>query len=157
MQMKEMKDKLLQFMTREQLSQSQLAELLEIKPPTVSHILGGRNKPGFDLLQKMLLRFPNLNPDWLLTDSGPMYRSDLPQAASEKVHTSSGERRADVEPMLPLDEISPVTEAPRPAVSQPQAEAFSSVVAANPRPSEIERIVLIYADGSFDTFRPKIK
>ena len=45
-------------------------------PSGISHILSGRNKPGFDLLQKILRRFPRINPDWLLLDSPQMYRSD---------------------------------------------------------------------------------
>ena len=60
-----MREKLLDLMKNEGLKPSQLAELLEINPAGISHILAGRNKPGFDLLQKILRRFPRINPDWL--------------------------------------------------------------------------------------------
>ena len=69
-----MREKLLDLMKNEGLKPSQLAELLEINPAGISHILAGRNKPGFDLLQKILRRFPRINPDWLLLDSDKMYR-----------------------------------------------------------------------------------
>ncbi len=49
-----MREKLLDLMKNEGLKPSQLAELLEINPAGISHILAGRNKPGFDLLQKIL-------------------------------------------------------------------------------------------------------
>ena len=53
-----MREKLLDLMKNEGLKPSQLAEQLEINPAGISHILAGRNKPGFDLLQKILRRFP---------------------------------------------------------------------------------------------------
>lgn len=49
-----MREKLLDLMKNEGLKPSQLAELLGINPAGISHILAGRNKPGFDLLQKIL-------------------------------------------------------------------------------------------------------
>ena len=69
-----MREKLLDLMKSEGLKSSQLADMLGINPAGISHILAGRNKPGFDLLQKILRRFPRISPDWLLLDSGPMYR-----------------------------------------------------------------------------------
>ena len=70
-----MRDKLLLLMKKEGLTSSRLAELLGIQPSSISHILGGRNKPSFDFVQKILRRFPNINPDWLLIDKGEMYRN----------------------------------------------------------------------------------
>ena len=75
-----MREKLLDLMKNEGLKPSQLAEQLEINPAGISHILAGRNKPGFDLLQKILRRFPRINPDWLLLDSDKMYRDEFPAA-----------------------------------------------------------------------------
>lgn len=71
-----MREKLLDLMKSEGLKPSQLAELLGVNPAGISHILAGRNKPGFDLLQKILRRFPQINPDWLLLDSQQMYRAE---------------------------------------------------------------------------------
>ena len=73
-----MREKLLDLMKNEGLKPSQLAEQLEINPAGISHILAGRNKPGFDLLQKILRRFPRINPDWLLLNSDKMARPVLP-------------------------------------------------------------------------------
>lgn len=75
-----MREKLLALMKSEGLKPSQLAELLDINPAGVSHILAGRNKPGFDLLQKILRRFPRISPDWLMLDAERMYRD---QSASD--------------------------------------------------------------------------
>ncbi len=69
-----MREKLQHLIKSEGLTASRFAEILEIQPAGVSHILAGRNKPSFDLLQKILRRFPKINPDWLLLDSEQMYR-----------------------------------------------------------------------------------
>ena len=61
-------------MQAEGLSASRLADMLDIQPSNVSHILSGRNKPGYDFLTKILSRFPKLNSDWLLLGIGSMYR-----------------------------------------------------------------------------------
>ena len=50
----------MKLMKNEGLSSSRLAEILEIQPSTISHIISGRNKPGFDFLVKILQRFPDL-------------------------------------------------------------------------------------------------
>ena len=85
-----MREKLLDLMKNEGLKPSQLAELLEINPAGISHILAGRNKPGFDLLQKILRRFPRINPDWLLLDSDKMYRDSEPEQSAPAVAVESG-------------------------------------------------------------------
>ncbi len=77
-----MKAKLQHLIKSEGLTASRFAEMLEIQPAGVSHILAGRNKPSFDLLQKILRRFPKINPDWLLLDSDQMYREGWNEAGS---------------------------------------------------------------------------
>ena len=77
-----MKAKLQHLIKSEGLTASRFAEMLEIQPAGVSHILAGRNKPSFDLLQKILRRFPKINPDWLLLDSEQMYRDGWNEAGS---------------------------------------------------------------------------
>mgnify|MGYP002792241294 CR=1 FL=1 len=84
-----MREKLLDLMKNEGLKPSQLAELLEINPAGISHILAGRNKPGFDLLQKILRRFPRINPDWLLVDLRRIVRSD-PEYAVQPAASGAG-------------------------------------------------------------------
>lgn len=71
-----MKARLAIFMKNEGITPSRLAELISVQPSSISHLLAGRNKPGFDFLYKILQRFPRLNPDWLILGSGEMYRDD---------------------------------------------------------------------------------
>ena len=69
-----MNRRLLQFLQAENITQSQLADILSVARGSVSHILSGRNKPGYDFLESLLLHFPSLNLDWLMTGKGRMYR-----------------------------------------------------------------------------------
>ena len=77
-----MNRRLLQFLQAENITQSQLADTLSVARGGVSHILAGRNKPGYDFLESLLLHYPTLNLDWLMTGRGKMYRSDDSQEGS---------------------------------------------------------------------------
>ncbi len=56
-------------------SKSQFALELGISLSILTHISSGRNKPGLDMIQKILAHFTDLNPDWLLHGTGDMKRN----------------------------------------------------------------------------------
>lgn len=72
-----MNKRLLQFLGAENITQSQLAEVLGVANATVSNILSGRNRPGFDFIESLLLHYPALNLTWLITGKGKMYENEL--------------------------------------------------------------------------------
>lgn len=78
-----MNRRLLQFLQAENLTQTQFADTLSVARASVSHILSGRNKPGYDFLESLLLHYPSLNLDWLLTGRGRMYRENKQKESSE--------------------------------------------------------------------------
>lgn len=67
-----MNKRLLIFLQAENITQAQFADTLNVARGSVSHILSGRNKPGYDFLESLALHYPSLNIDWLLTGKGPM-------------------------------------------------------------------------------------
>ena len=69
-----MDKRLQQFLEAENISQAQLADTLGVARAGISHILSGRNKPGFDFLEAMATHFPQISMDWLLTGKGRMYK-----------------------------------------------------------------------------------
>lgn len=69
-----MDKRLQQFLNAENISQAQLADTLGVARAGISHILSGRNKPGFDFLEAMALHYPQISMDWLLTGKGRMYK-----------------------------------------------------------------------------------
>ncbi|MBP5721106.1 MAG: helix-turn-helix transcriptional regulator [Bacteroidales bacterium] len=77
-----MNNRLQQFLAAENISQSQFADSIGVARASISHILSGRNKPGFDFIESMARRYPSLNLEWLITGNGRMYNtdgSDLPE------------------------------------------------------------------------------
>ena len=148
---------MLDLMKHEGLKPSQLAEMLGINPAGISHILKDRNKPSFDLLQKILRRFPQLNPDWLLLDSTQMYRDEYADVSKPSAPT--------VARQLPIDDGlfgSPEIEAAAPKAARQEPEDFessaqSSAVAQFPvsrTGANIQRVVLFYDDQTFESFSP---
>ena len=69
-----MDKRLLQFLEAENISQSRLAEILDVNRSGITHILSGRNRPGFDFIEQMALHYPSLSLDWLISGRGRMYK-----------------------------------------------------------------------------------
>lgn len=78
-----MNQRLLQFLSAENISQAQFADTIGVARASVSHILAGRNKPGFDFIESMSSHFPDLSLEWLINGKGKMYKSMAVAAASE--------------------------------------------------------------------------
>lgn len=70
-----MNERLLKFLSAENITQSQLADTLGVARASISHILSGRNKPGFDFLESLARNYPALSLEWLITGRGKMYRT----------------------------------------------------------------------------------
>lgn len=69
-----MDKRLQQFLDAENITQAQLADTLGVARAGISHILSGRNRPGFDFLEAMANCYPQISMDWLLTGKGRMYK-----------------------------------------------------------------------------------
>ena len=145
-----MKEKLRDLLESEGLKPGQFAEMVGINPAGVSHLLAGRNKPGFELLQKILRRFPRVSPDWLLIDEGPMYRTD------ERISST-----ATAEP-APSKETAPTTtpdlmnlfETPS-APTATQQKEIATMGQHSGR--EVARVIVCYTDHTFESFTPSAK
>lgn len=70
----EMEQRLLAFLKAENISQTDFADRIGISRAAVSHILSGRNKPGFDIISNIVRQFPALSAEWLIAGEGKMYR-----------------------------------------------------------------------------------
>ena len=145
-----MQQKLRDLMTSEHLKSGQLAEMLGINPAGISHILAGRNKPGFDLLQKILRRFPRVNHDWLLLGEGPMYRADFAPASEPSESPAVAHQTEPVsQPVMSGSLFADQTQKP---LADSPAQEVASVVAR--RSGRVERIVIFYDDQTFESFTP---
>ena len=144
-----MNRRLQQFLAAENISQSQFADAIGVARASISHILAGRNKPGFDFIESTARHFPDLNLDWLITGRGKMYSSA--KSASDG----------------PAEPISPLPSQPQRTLFD-DAETAATPPVRTPLPAEktsnfnldrlsqhstnqssISKIIVFYSDGSF--------
>jgi transcriptional regulator with XRE-family HTH domain len=144
------------------LSASQFADTLGIPRSSISHILSGRNKPSLDVVQKILIAFPEIPAEELLDDKRDLSISTpAPKAAPSPIASTPSLFDA-VTPSAPESprNISPEqtivqSNLRRPRESNPKA---SQPVAA-PAPTthlakKIERVLIFYTDGTFSESKP---
>lgn len=55
-------------------NQAQFAQMIDLNPSILSHIIKGRNKPSLEVVEKILKTFPQISPDWLLWGNGDIAR-----------------------------------------------------------------------------------
>ena len=140
-----MDEKLRILMRSENLTASKLAEILEIKPAAVSHILSGRNKPSFDLLCKLVTRFPQINPYWLLGDAEEMHNKNVPFPTSERPSETSAT----------LFDLGGEKSEPVKKPDSSAALANENLTVPSFGRSDIEKIIIVYNDQTFEELRPK--
>ena len=128
-------------MQAEGLNALRFAEKLEVQPSSISHILSGRNKPSFDFIEKLLSKYPKLNPDWLLLGNGDMYRSLFPQ--SEPLLP---ELFPDGPEDIPNEKKSHEKER---ITNEKEIDNKTDIDNTVQKNKEIDRIVILYNDGTF--------
>ncbi len=154
-----MKEKLQLLMERLQLKPGQFARMLDINPAIISHILAERNKPGVDLLQRILSNFPQVSPDWLLLDSGEMFRN--PQSIKKTIAPERSTSEQSEQTLFASDARTGAESGTHPNSADrsnnvERADLTQLSTKANPTtPNKaVTHVVLFYADGTFDSFIP---
>lgn len=163
-----MNKRLQQFLSAEDITQSQFADKLEVARASVSHILAGRNKPGWDFIQSLLANYPNLNIEWLLSGKGKMYK----QAGNDTVAAESPTEIVNEGPDETIDLFSnqepaetpvriSVQTRPESNISEQTTRASSNIKATQTQNSpartievldserRIAKIVIFYDDNTF--------
>ena len=159
-----MNKRLQQFLAAENISQSQFADAMGIARASVSHIIAGRNKPGFEFMSGLVRNYPALNLEWLISGKGKMYKdpsrllSSLPDAPVRETPPVIPPED-DEEPQADLFSVEPLREAPLPpSDAQPspiiEFSEGSSTPEEKPQPSEnkrtIRKIVIFFDDNTFE-------
>lgn len=155
-----MNTRLQQFLGAENLSQSQFADEIGVARASVSHILAGRNKPGYEFLTGIMMRYPNLNMEWLLLGKGRMYKDAkpalqdpvAPQVAVPAVVPAAEpeDAPADLFSTVRESHISPETALPQAEKSAtPPSEPLPDVAQSADNQRKISKIIVFYDDHSF--------
>lgn len=149
-----MGEKLLKLIKSEGLTSSRLAEILGTGASNISHIISGRSKPGYDLLRKILLSFPRINPDWLLLDAEEMYRAEN-SAPADSISDDLFAERITV-PATPRETTQENLTSENP-VSADDSKPIDSGILRNLTSSTIQRVIIVYSDCTFESFTPRHK
>lgn len=78
-----MRLRLQELMSKEEILPSKLAEILDVQPSAISHIINGRNNPGYDFIAKLATKFPHINTRWLLLGEGEIYTKPQPPTTQQ--------------------------------------------------------------------------
>lgn len=135
-----MNTRLQQFLGAENISQSQFADELGVARASVSHIIAGRNKPGFDFLTSLMARYPRLNMEWLLAGKGKMYKDTDTSAQLLEENIQQESENLFSNPVQP----APLEQSPEPALQQPV-----QTLQLPDSQRKISKIIVFYDDNSF--------
>ena len=170
-----MNTRIQQFLAAENISQSQLADSLGVARASISHIVAGRNKPGFDFIENMARTYPSLNLEWLITGKGKMYKDSSSTASAHIEQTVVRERVADTEDLFSslMDTSGQVTAPtpvpaqanppqrqlepePSPAVREPHktsSEKLYNNIQIAENKHNISKIIVFFDDGTYQELR----
>lgn len=145
-----MKERIIQFLSENNLTSTKFADVIGVQRSSISHILSGRNKPSFDFIEKMLMAYPELDAQWLITGKGNMF-SDQPSLFDQKIKQESVNR------ITPLESnIQNLTKEERAIVDSEQelGNIHNKELKSNKIQDDIERVIIFYSNGSFKEYKP---
>ena len=144
------------------LSASQFADTLGIPRSSISHILSGRNKPSLDVVQKILIAFPEIPAEELLDDKRDLSITVVaPKVTSIQTSVTPSLFDAVIPgaPESPKNSLAEQTivqsNLRRPRESSPKAvvPAVAPTTTAH-LAKKIERVLIFYTDGTFTESKP---
>lgn len=135
--MENFKDRLDHILRSKNLTAKKFAELMEIQPSNVSHLLSGRNKPSVDFLTKLKEIFPEYSFDWIIMGRKPITINDPTPTAFDN-HEVEFEPKND-DKIIEFDDIEEKIEEKQPIMTDKK---------------EVEKILVIYTDKTFNVLLP---
>lgn len=157
-----MKTRIEKLMRSEGLTSVKLAELLSVQPSNISHIMSGRNNPSYDLIVKIIERFPNVNPEWLLLGKGGVYKCKIDESTPGisidksllntevnpvKSESATLDYSVKNQPLIEIDtKTIPIVE----RHNSPPGD-FTNILASDTAKA-VKKIIFIYSDNTFEIF-----
>ena len=149
-----MNTRLKQFLAAENITQSQFADTIKVVRASVSHVLSGRNNPGYDFIKAIMTAYPTLSMEWLILGRGKMYRdtpTDATTAPSEHDFTTIYH-----EPDL-FDDLNILDQNPANSVNEPEPTPIETAPTATqatlPPPvvkqRKVVKVTVFFDDGTY--------
>lgn len=146
--MEEIKDRLAHILRAKNLTATQFAEMMEIQPSNVSHLLNGRNKPSLDFLIKLKEVFPEYSFDWIIMGKKPITINE-----PNPVDFGNGNMIfEDVEDDT-ANEAESVDEIIDVRLHDNNNQIDNQVIGIEK--NAIEKIIFVYSDKTFEIIKPK--
>ena len=143
-----MNNRLKQFLAAENITQAQFADNLNVVRASVSHVLSGRNNPGFDFIKAMMAKYPRLNIEWLIFGKGKMYKDPESSKAEPQdegqlfpIYESESSLRI---PEILHEDILPVSE---PATTE--INSLDNIIQPIKGQRKVSKIIVLFDDGTF--------
>lgn len=135
------------------LNASAFADKIGVQRSSMSHLLSGRNKPSLDFVLKILEVFPEVDLYWMLLGKGSFPKNNnesIPEdiKASTPLSSNQNLKENSNQDLFSLEEINDETLEEK--KKSPEI-INSSLILGN---DEIEKIVLLYKNGTFKTYSP---
>lgn len=74
--MDDLNKRIVELMVKIGVSKTNFANDINVSQAVITHLTSGRNKPGVEILQKILQRYPKISAEWLLLGQGPMFKTE---------------------------------------------------------------------------------
>lgn len=128
-------ERILELLKERKLTPSQFADEIGIQRSGMSHLISGRNKPSLEFVMKVLHRFPDVRPEWLLY--------------------GTTEVKSDKENEMIMTPKAPATLFDDPEIPESrQVNKQQRIVRKEKSEPRIEKIVIFYDDRTFREYEP---
>lgn len=139
-----MQDRFKRLLEEKDLTATRFAALIKVNASAMSHILNGRSKPGFDVLDKIAQAFPDVNLNWLISGKGSLYNNTT---------TNKVPKCEPLQPSLFPEETKTESKPIAYPISESQDNSLTAEVShISPNGKKIKRIILFFEDGSFEHY-----
>lgn len=137
------KDRLAHLIRAKNLTATQFAEMMQIQPSNVSHLLSGRNKPSLDFLIKLKEVFPEYSFDWIILGKKPITINDRAPLVREDIFTPiEAFETKDIDYQDKVDDMP----------QESKVEVMESRVNDVDISKNIKQIVYVYEDHTFEVY-----
>lgn len=146
------------------LNASSFADNIGVQRSSLSHLLSGRNKPSLDFILKILEVYPEVDLYWILNGEGTFPKSEATnetEVSPPKTETRAQNQEPKLEKQLDVFEENYLETKQKisEAVAAPEIKSEINTPIVNNSPkqnnSEIDRIVILYKNGTFTTYSPE--
>lgn len=141
------------------LNASSFADKIGVQRSSLSHLLSGRNKPSLDFILKILDVFPDVDLYWILDGRGNFPKSESENTNFE-VPSSTPIFNTPIEEIKIEKTIDLFSEELPDSENPPEEKKINNfsntpISAIKKNSSEIDRIVIFYKNGTFQTYSPE--